>query len=343
MKVKTLFPNHAALWHPWKNWLTALLAVWLPLLAANAQAPHSTDSTATEFKVSGFKVLPNDISAFITPVRDLNGDACALVKVVAQKEFAFSSPLGIVKRKNEVGEIWLYLPHGTKLLTIKHPRWGVLRDYRFSEPLEGRMAYELKIETPRPDVVHMRDTVFFTRIVTDTVIVDKHTPRLPWRMHGLLTVSLHDRGPSWGIMFAMLRRHGFFVHAQSDLRRLGTTPYTCDREGFLPGSEIKPYYTGETQRATHAFTAGMAHHLRQWLAVFYGIGYGRSSLAWQLADSEGGGYALNDGLSCKGIAAEAGLLLSFKRFNLSASTLTIAGKQWQASLGVGFRIWKSKK
>ena len=109
----------------------ALLAAWLPLLAANAQASHSTDSTTTRFKVSGFKVLPNDISAFITPVRDLNGDACALVKVVAQKEFAFSSPLGIVKRKNEVGEIWLYLPHGTKLLTIKHPRWGVLRDYRF--------------------------------------------------------------------------------------------------------------------------------------------------------------------------------------------------------------------
>ena len=38
----------------------------------------------------------NDISAFISPVRDLNGQACALLKVEAPKDFAFSSPLGIV-------------------------------------------------------------------------------------------------------------------------------------------------------------------------------------------------------------------------------------------------------
>ena len=35
------------------------------------------DSAQVGFKVSGFRVLPNDVSAFITPVRDLNGDACA--------------------------------------------------------------------------------------------------------------------------------------------------------------------------------------------------------------------------------------------------------------------------
>ena len=64
---------------------------------------EATATSAVKFKVTGFKVLPNDVSAFITPVRDLNNEACALLKVVAQQDFAFSSPLGIVKRKDEVG------------------------------------------------------------------------------------------------------------------------------------------------------------------------------------------------------------------------------------------------
>ena len=53
-------------------------------------------AVAQEFRVGSFRELPNDVSAFISPVRDLNGDACALVKVAAQADFAFSSPLGIV-------------------------------------------------------------------------------------------------------------------------------------------------------------------------------------------------------------------------------------------------------
>lgn len=76
---------------------------------------------AQEFSVASFRMLPNDVSAFIEPVRDLNNEACALVKVEATEDFAFSSPLGIVKRKDEVGEIWLYLPKGTRTLTLKHP------------------------------------------------------------------------------------------------------------------------------------------------------------------------------------------------------------------------------
>lgn len=55
-----------------------------------------------------------------------------------------------MKRKDEVGEIWLYLPKGTQRLTIKHPEWGVLRDYRLGKPLESRMTYEMKLNLPAP-------------------------------------------------------------------------------------------------------------------------------------------------------------------------------------------------
>lgn len=51
----------------------------------------SASVQAQEFSVAGFRLLPNDVSAFITPVRDLNDEPCALVKVEAPSDFAFST------------------------------------------------------------------------------------------------------------------------------------------------------------------------------------------------------------------------------------------------------------
>ena len=58
----------------------------------------SASVLAQEFSVAGFRLLPNDVSAFITPVRDLNDEPCALVKVEAPSDFAFSTPLGIDRK-----------------------------------------------------------------------------------------------------------------------------------------------------------------------------------------------------------------------------------------------------
>ena len=76
---------------------------------------------AQEFEARTIRLLQNDITAWVNPVKDLNDEACALIKVVGDADFAFSTPLGIVARRNEVGEIWLYVPNGTWKLTIKDP------------------------------------------------------------------------------------------------------------------------------------------------------------------------------------------------------------------------------
>ena len=46
------------------------------------------------------------------------------------------------------GEIWIYVPRGSKKITLKHPRWGVLLDYAFPKKLDSHMSYELRIECP---------------------------------------------------------------------------------------------------------------------------------------------------------------------------------------------------
>ena len=168
----------------------------MPLLLFALFPGSALTVSAQQFRVESFKTLLNDVSAFITPVRDLNGDACALVKVSATDDFAFSSPLGIVKRKDDVGEVWLYLPQGSRLLTIKHPEWGVMRDYRFPKPLESHVTYELTLEMPQPKQILKRDTIVMTKVVTDTMTVGK--PQIPLSVFTVLTATFGRRGPSWG-------------------------------------------------------------------------------------------------------------------------------------------------
>lgn len=302
-----------------------------------------------EFSVASFQVLPNDVSAFINNVRDLNDEACALIKVEAPSDFAFSTPLGIVKRKDEVGEIWLYVPKGTKMLTLKHPQWGVIRDYKLGKPLESRMTYEMKLNLPKPAIAEKHDTIIQIKTVTDTIAIPQAKPKMALSIYALATIALHQDGPSYGIFFAMMHRHGFFLHASSDFKSIGKTEGNCDKDGNITktsstsnrtngNTSNKPYYTGETRHSNYTITAGAIHHIYKSLRIFEGIGYGRSATAWQMGESEGGGYLLNDGLTHKGVAGEVGILGSIGRLTLSASAITIAGKQWQGSIGIGIKL-----
>lgn len=291
-----------------------------------------------EFSVASFQVLPNDVSAFIHHVRDLNDEACALIKVEAPSDFAFSTPLGIVKRKDEVGEIWLYVPKGTKMLTLKHPQWGVIRDYKLGKPLESRMTYELKLNLPRLAIAEKHDTIIQIKTVTDTIAIPQAKPKMPLSIYTLATIALHQDGPSYGIFFAMMHRHGFFLHASSDFKSIGKTEGNCDKDGIIAQTNDKPYYTGKTRHSNYTMTVGAIHHIYKSLRLFEGIGYGRTATAWQLGESEGGGYLLNDGLTHKGVAGELGILGSIGRLTLSASAITIAGKQWQGSIGIGIKL-----
>lgn len=86
-----------------KNYIARHTAVRRLLTAFLLLLGLQQTAVAQQFSVKGFRPLPNDVTAFITPVQDLNGDACALLKVEGPADFAFSTPLGIVKREDKVG------------------------------------------------------------------------------------------------------------------------------------------------------------------------------------------------------------------------------------------------
>ncbi len=325
-----------------KNRLVIIVAIATALLASAFPAPI----LAQDFQVVEFRDLPNDISAFINPVKDLNDEGCALLKIITTSpDFAFSTPLGIAKRIDKEGEIWLYLPRGSKKITLKHPDWGVLRDYMFPSKLESHKTYELSIKEPfrqnitgdmAPIVNTIRDTVVLTKV--DTLIVKTAKPHIPLEADAMLTGGLGGKASyiTAGIMVAVMKRHGGYLHVSTDFGNTGSLTESCDRHGAIDGQDR--YYSGKTRRKAFMVTAGAAHRVGRHFVIFEGVGYSSNTLAWQLAQSEGGHYVKNSYFSTQGVTAEAGLMFRFNRVSIEASVQTIKGSEWFGTLGVGIRF-----
>lgn len=301
-------------------------------------------SRAQEFKVRSFRCLPNDITAWVDPVRDLNDEACALIKVVGDPDFVFSTPLGIVARRNEVGEIWIYVPHGTVKLTVKHPRWGVLRDYRFPTALESRLTYELVIapppekvtEKPYPGVAKLS-----FRGLGNTPLDYSLCPPLVGKSRSgkpacflVATLGIHEGEVANGLRFGMTRRHGVWVHVQSNFRFLSTSG-ECNKSGELASGEPTPYYKKSVSRGVGSVTAGGIHRIVGLWHLYEGVGYGEQRVVWETLE---GVKLRNTDYSVKGIAGELGVLLEVRRVVLSVGVLTIRGEYWEPLLGIGINF-----
>lgn len=304
---------------------------------------------AQRFSVASFKVLPNDVSAFINPVRDLNDEDCGLIKVMASGDFAFSTPLGIVKREDKVGEIWLYVPRGTKKITLKHPVWGVMRDYLLPTRVDSHMTYELRVNEPVTNMAStsvkvdtvvstVRDTLVLTRV--DTLVVAPKKKPVPLRFGALTTAGYGGKAEnaSAGILLFAMKRHGGFVHLSTNFGKIGTTRGECDKDGRIGGN--LPFYSGHTRRSAFMVNAGAIHRLSDHVAVFEGLGYGDSSLAWELAPSEGGGYVKNKYFCKHGLSFEVGAVYRYRRLAVSASVRSIKGADWFGPIGVGIILGK---
>jgi len=109
-------------------------------------------STSAQISVKSFHKLESDMTARIDAKKiDQNGDVCAIIKVVTtQTGFFFDcGTIGIVATVNKPSEIWVYVPFGTKRITISHPKLGLLRDYMFAQPIEKATVYELVLVSGR--------------------------------------------------------------------------------------------------------------------------------------------------------------------------------------------------
>ena len=121
---------------------------------------------AQEFRVTKFKENILDLSAARSGVKDKNGEDCAILKFsVRDDKFLFEPNMGIVKTEKRVGEVWLYVPHGTKRITIRHPQLGILRDYEIPVTIEPKVVYESDIQITNREYM----SSLIQKVKTDTI------------------------------------------------------------------------------------------------------------------------------------------------------------------------------
>ena len=142
-------------------------------------------SAQNNLAVKSFRALPNDMTASSREGRriDQNGEVAALIRVVTTETgFTFEGgSLGIVDTKQRVSEIWVWVPHGLRRISIFHPQLGVLRDYVFPMEIEAERTYEMVLLSGQVETV-VRPTV------TQQFLVIRVTPKdamvtvdgMPW-------------------------------------------------------------------------------------------------------------------------------------------------------------------
>lgn len=105
---------------------------------------------AQNISVTSFSPLPNDLTANTagTEVKDQNGEKAALIRIqTTQTGFSFDAGMmGVVKTEQKIGEIWLYVPKGSKHITLRHQQLGT-REYTYPCAIETARTYKMILAT----------------------------------------------------------------------------------------------------------------------------------------------------------------------------------------------------
>lgn len=303
-------------------------AVIFIFLSLTASVFAQTDSS--DFYVQSFKKLEWDLDARSNyPMLDQNNRKAALIKVVIPDSgFDFDvGIMGVVGVKQEVGEIWVYVPEGVRKMTIRHKGYGIIRDYEFGCPIESASVYELVLHVPRHQEsrVIVRDSIVYVPTPVNVV-----TPRERKRL-GISVLAVGSvPDPSFGAMAVWNpKRLGAYLKATGNLKPSNYS-YTCHEDGTTDNGYIWTSGNGHISKMT--VTVGGIFKCLDWLSVSAGAGYGERVLLWR--DTKGS-FAKVGEASEQGIAAELGAIFHFGRLTAYTGVSTIAFKRIYPEVGVG--------
>ena len=249
----------------------------------------------------------DDLTARTMERLDGNNDPCSVIKISsAGKGFIFDGDV-IGEPIIRTGETMIYVPEGTRRITIRHPKYGVLR-YEFPERIHKQAVYELALK----------------------LIEDKNNKL---RTLVLPTLGYNPEQFSYGLMVGLVKRTGGYVKAKYNFNNLSTDGWECDDTGTLIDQEGSiPWFSGHTETSRLAITGGLLQRLWKTGYVYAGAGWGYRTLGWETTD---GIWIKNTDHSYTGVEAELGLILRFGGFAISAGAQTNQFKYVEANVGIG--------
>ena len=135
---------------------------------------------------------------------------------------------------------------------------------------------------------------------------------------------------SYGLMVGYVKKWGGYAKFRSDYH-FKSPAYSCDKYGNIDGGGL--IWTNGLQRKSRLqATGGVLYRLTKWCYPYAGLGYGTRSLQWQ--DYQGQWAEVAD-YSCKGIAAEAGVIMKMGPVAVSAGYSSTAFKYSELEIGIG--------
>lgn len=124
------------------KYLRTIVLLVAAFIATSTMAQSTMD-------VSKFTRLDNDLTARVTkPVKDNDeGKLCALIRVITNlKDIDVrADALGIIKKEQHNGEIWLYVPYGARSLSFSHDGYFPLM-YQYTDNIDEGVVYELRLK-----------------------------------------------------------------------------------------------------------------------------------------------------------------------------------------------------
>ena len=147
---------------------------------------------AQRMSVGSFKLLPNDNSALQDDTKriDQNGKTAALIKIItSERGFGFEGgALGVVDAKQLADQVLVWVPYGLRKIVIKHPLYGVLRDYRFPVEIQEGRTYELVLnieKTGLDDATELTKQYLSFRVTPSNAVLEVEEDTWPLDADGV--------------------------------------------------------------------------------------------------------------------------------------------------------------
>ncbi len=135
---------------------------------------------------------------------------------------------------------------------------------------------------------------------------------------------------SYGFMFGMVKKYGWYVKARSDFN-FQSSSYNCTSTGEIEdGGHI--WTNGASKRYRLVVTAGGMLRASRWCYPYVGVGYGSRGLYWKDFQDE---WVKVTDKSCAGVALDAGVALKFGKIALTIGLNNTAFKYTEAEVGIG--------
>lgn len=110
---------------------------------------------AQNIKVESFIRVENDLTARVNVVRDANDDECALIKMETTV-VDYNMDESLKRDDSRPGEIWFYVPQGTKRIVIRHQKLGKLV-YALPETLKAKTTYKIELSSNNVEIIMHED------------------------------------------------------------------------------------------------------------------------------------------------------------------------------------------